>query len=299
MAVTELATSRTITYDQGNPVGIREFYCHPYSTEGFVMSLFGTLLPGKFSPWPSVSANMGSTPSVTLVARDYEITRDPNVPQGWNVRVIYKDGTGERTTYNTLQPNDDNYATYRLSTEGRFVDMWRQWTTDAALRAVVIAKTDANYVPRFGILDAQSDIGGTKIDVAGTPTSVIVPMQRLIVDITTVQFPALRFFRPFLGTRNKTIFLGCDIGTAVCLGADATEMQPSRWKISLSFEVDKYYHLKQVALRNAAGYVELYQDGDTTAVGRGQAARVAWVQPHPEMTEFKDIHPALRGIRSP
>lgn len=299
MAIIELATSRTITYDQGNPVGIREFYCHPYDTEQAVLAeILAGSLPRKFDPWPVVGPLL-TEPRVTIILRDYEVTRDPNVQKAWRVRCIYRDGTGERTTILKLQPNDDNYATYRLSTEGRFVDMWRQWTTDAQLRSVVLAKTDANYVPRYSVLDANADIGGTKIDVAGTPTSVIVPMQRLVVDITTIQFPALRFFRPFLGTRNKTVFLGCDVGTAVCLGADATEMQPSRWKISLSFEIDKYYHLKQVAIRNAAGYVELDQGGDTNALGRGQAARVAWVQPHPEMTEFKNIHPALPNMRSP
>lgn len=299
MAIIELATSRTITYDQGNPVGIREFHVSPYDTEADVDVLIksGQFLPGKFAAWPN--AYRIGFPEVRIVMRDYVITRDPNVPKAWHVRFIYKDGTGENTVYTPLQPNDNNYATYRLSTEGRFVDMWRQWTTDAALRAVVLAKTDANYVPWRSVLDANADIGGTKIDVAGTPTSVIVPMQRLIVDITTTQFPALRFFRPFLGTRNKTVFLGCDVGTAVCLGADAAEMQPSRWKISLSFEIDKYYHLKQVPMRNAAGYVELDQGGDTNALGRGQAARVGWVQPHPEMTEFRDIHPALPNMRSP
>jgi len=299
MAIIELATSRTITYDQGNPVGIREFHVSPYDTEADVdrLILVGALLPGKFSRWPS--AFLIGYPQVKLIMRDYVITRDPNVPKAWHVRFIYKDGSGEQTTYTNLQPNDENYATYRLSTEGRFVDMWRQWPSDDALRAVVIRKTDANYVPLYSINDTLSDIGGQKIDVAGTPTSVIVPMQRLIVDITTTAFPALRFFRRFLGTRNKYEFLGCDLATVVFLGADATEMQPSRWKLSLSFEVDKYYHLKQVPIRNASGYVELDQGGDTNALGRGQAARVAWVQPYPEMTKFNDIHPALAGMRSP
>lgn len=297
MAIIELATSRTITYDQGNPVGIREFHVSPYETEADVDYLIGTTLPGKFAKWPN-GVGFG-TPLVGIILRDYTITRDPNIPKAWHVRLIYKDGEGESTTSLARQPNDDGYATYRLSTEGRFVDMWRQWTTDAALRAVVLAKTDENYVPRYSILDTLSDIGGQKIDVAGTPTSVVVPMQRLVVDITTIDFPALRFFRPFLGTRNRNPFVGCDPATAVCLGADASEMQPGRWKVSLTFEVDKYYHLKQVPVRNAAGYVELDQGGDTNALGRGQAARVAWVQPYPEMTRFEDIHPALRWIRSP
>jgi hypothetical protein len=295
MPINELATSPQYSYNEGNPVVTRNFYAYPYDSEALIRS---ELI--KFEPlYIFAAGGLPADPDLRLILRDLQIVKDANNRRGYFVTLIYKDGTGARTTFNPLQPNDDNYATYRLSTEGRFVDMWRQWTTDAALRSVVRAKTDDNYVPLYGVNDALSDIGGQKIDVAGTPTSVIVPMQRLIVDITTIELPALRFFRPYLGTRNKTIFLGCDVGTAVCLGADATEMQPSRWKISLSFEIDKYYHLKQVPIRNASGYVELDQGGDTNALGRGQASRVAWVQPHPEVTEFRDIHPALSGMRSP
>lgn len=297
MPINELATSPQYAYNEGNPVATRNFYAYPYNSESEIRDELE-----KFAPLYNIAnwrSGLPQDPDFRLILRDLQITKDPNNRLGYFLTLIYKDGTGQRTTFNPLQPNDDGYATYRLSTEGRFVDMWRQWTTDAALRSVVNRKTDLNYVPRYGINDTLSDIGGQKIDVAGTPTSVIVPMQRLIVDITTTQLPALRFFRPFLGTRNKTSFLGCDVGTAVCLGADATEMQPSRWKISLSFEIDKYYHLKQVPIRNASGYVELDQGGDTNALGRGQASRVAWVQPHPEVTEFRDIHPALPGMRSP
>lgn len=297
MPITELSTSPAYSYNEGNPVVTRNFYAHPYDTESDIRDELE-----KFAPLYATAnwrSGLPQDPDFRLILRDLQITKDPNNRRGYFVNLIYKDGTGKRTTYKPLQPNDDGYATYRLSTEARFVDMWRQWTTDAALRYVVTAKTDENYVPRYGINDTLSDIGGQKIDVAGTPTSVIVPMQRLIVDITTTALPALRFFRPYLGTRNKTVFLGCDVGTAVCLGADATEMQPSRWKISLSFEIDKYYHLKQVPIRNASGYVELDQGGDTNALGRGQASRVAWVQPHPEVTEFRDIHPAIRDMRSP
>ena len=297
MPIIELTTSRTITYDQGNPVGIREFHVSPYDTEADIDVLInnGALLPGKFSLWPN--AYRIGFPAVRIVMRDYVITRDPNVPRAWHVRFIYKDATREPTTYHNLQPNDDGYVTYRMSTEGRFVDMWRQWITHQSLMAAVVAKTDANYVPRYGINDSMSDIGGQKIDVAGTPTSVVVPIQRIIVDITTVRFPSMIRFNTYLGSKNKTIFLGCETATVVFMGADASEMQPGRWKVSLSFEVDKFFHLKQVPIRNASGYVELDQGGDTNALGRGQAARVAWVQPYPMIMDFKNIHPALANIR--
>jgi len=295
MPLTELATSPQYSYNEGNPVVTVSLYGYPYDDEDDVRADITKFDRYSGSPF----AGLRDDPPITLIIRDVQIAKDPNNRRGWLVTLIYKDGTGQPTTYPKRQPNDDGYGTFRLSSEGRFVDMWRQWPSDDALRAVVVRKTDANYVPLYSINDTLSDIGGQKIDVAGTPTSIVVPMQRLIVDITTTKMPALRYFRRFLGTRNKYDFLGCDLATVVFLGADATEMQPSRWKISLSFEVDKYYHLKQVPVRNASGYVELDQGGDTNALGRGQAARVAWVQPYPEMTNFRDIHPDLVHLRSP
>lgn len=296
MAVTELATSRTINYQEGLPVGIREFYCFPYASDEDIVDLikFGAL-PRKFESWPSEYIDI--QPAVIIKARDYEINRDPNVQEGWFVKVIYRDLTGLTVNSLPYQPNDDGYVAIRMSSEGRFVDMYRQWPGDASFEAAVLAKTDIRLVPRFNPFDAQADIGGTKIDVAGNPTSVMMPMQRLVVDITTTRFPQMKHFRKFLGSRNAKEFLGCDQWTAVCQGIDATEINPGRWRVTLNFEIDRQYHLKQVPIRNASGYVELDQGGDTNALGRGQASRVIWVQPYPEFQFFEDIHPALKWAR--
>jgi hypothetical protein len=292
VSAVEQTTSRTITYDQGNPVGTRVFYCYPYDTEQDILALFGPLLPLKLAPWPTGPVG---TPPVTLVFRDFDITRDPNVEGGWHVRLIYKDGSGETiSSFRRLQPNDDGYVTLRLSSEGRFMDMWRQFKTDGDFRAALLLKTDSNYIPRYPPDRPLADIGGSRIDIAGTPATVVVPIQRMIVDITTTIWPKLQYFRKFLGTRNDYPFLGCDPYTAVLMGAEASQMQPGRWIVSLNFEVDKYYFLRQAPMRNASGYV-ITDDGDggNTSLGRGQAKQVAWFQMYAEVTKFQDIHPAL------
>jgi hypothetical protein len=298
MSAVEQANSRTVAYEQGNPIGTREFYCYPYDTEQDVLALFGTLLPTKLSAWPTGPVG---TPPVTLVFRDFDITRDPNVEGGWHVRLIYKDGSGTVVSaWNRLQPNDDGYVTLRLSSEGRFMDMWRQFDTDDEFQQAVFSKTDLRYRPLFAPDRPLADIGGRKIDIAGTAATVVVPVQRMVVDITTTIWPKLQFFRRFLGTRNNTAFLGCDPYSAVLMGAEASQMQPGRWIVSLNIEVDKYYFLRQAPMRNASGYV-ITDDGDggSNSLGRGQAKQVAWFQMYAEVTKFQDIHPALQAAFLP
>lgn len=297
MTAVEQANSRTVTYDQGNPVGIREYYCYPYATEANVLALFGTLLPAKLDPWPTGQVG---TPGVTLLLRDFDITRDPAVPEGWRVRLMYKDGTGKTiSAFKRLQPNDDNYVTLRLSSEGRFVDMYRQFKTDREFRTVVTLKTDSEYRPLFKPDSPNADIGGIKVDIAGTPATVVMPVQRMVVDITTTIFPKLEYFRPFLGTRNIDYILGILPYQGALMGAEASQMQPGRWTISLNIEVDKYYFLRQAPMRNASGYVITDEGGDTTAQSRGQAKQVAWFQMYSEVSYFKEIHPALTSAFLP
>lgn len=295
MPIIELTSSRTISYQEGNPVGVREFHVSPYTSEAQVQALFGNALPGKYSPWPSNSAWMGTLPAVLLRARDYEITRDPNVTNAWNVRIIYKDATGTTLTPQ-LQPADDGYVTVRLSSEARFVDAWRQWSTGDEFESTVREKCDSQFRPRFTPGTPQSDIKGRKIDVAGYPTSVLRPVQRMVVDITTVRFPRLADWRYFLGTRNLDEFSGVDRHTAVFTGGEAQQMQPGRWIVTLNFDIDQQYHLQQVVARNASGFAQTDPGSDNTALATGQAAIVSWVQPFPIGKYMKQLHPALQNI---
>ena len=297
MPISELANSYSYSYNEGNPIITRVFYAHPYDIEYEVRQEFE-----KFQGiYVNLNARSGlpEDPNLSLGLRDLQIVKDQNNPRGWTVTAIYKDLTGRRLNIDKRQPNDDGYVTMRMSSEGRFVDTYRQWPTYYAFQQTVRAKTDGRRNPRFNPFDAEADIGGEKIDIAGTPTSVVMPMQRIIVDITTTQFPQMKFLRKFLGARNGGDFLGMEAFTAVCQGMEASEMQPGRWKLTINFEVDKHLHLKQVPMRNAAGYVELDQGGDTNALGRGQASRVIWVQPYRDVDYFEEMHPALQRVVSP
>ena len=287
MAIIELTTSRRITYGSGQPVGVREYHVYPYATEADVLALFGLAggLPGKLSAWPSGGF---FTPGVDLRVFDYEIQRDPNVQQGWIVRITYRELGLDPLTPN-LAPNDVGYISMRTSIEGQFEDAWRQWNTREDVEAQAGgSKLDEAARPRYAVGTVDSDVGGIRIDVAGNPTSILRNTQRMQLELMSNTRPDPNRYRLYLGTRNSTPFVGCASGTAVFTGAEGAITSPGKWLLTFNFVVDFFFHLKQVPKRLPNGSVLL--DAAESPAGTGQAKVVSWVQPFPIVTEFRDIN---------
>lgn len=285
MAIIELTTSRTISYNSGSPVGIREYHAYPYATEGLVLAEFaGGALPNKLDPWPSDGF---FTPQVGLYVHDFTLRHDPNVQQGWFVTVTYREWVDGALTPDLL-PNDAGYMSMRMSMEAQFEDAWRQWpSADALEQEAGRNKLDDFQRPIYAVGTVDGDIGGTKIDIAGNPVSVLTYKQRMQLEVASNIPPYPAVYRQFLGTRNTSAFVGCSRGTAVFVGADATMVTPGKWQITFNFDVDYYFHLKQVAKRLPNGSVVL--NATEGAEGVGHARVVSWVQPFPISTEFRDI----------
>ena len=286
MAIIELTTSRRITYGSGQPVGVREYHVHPYDSEAAVLGLINSgVLPAKLSPWPSGGFFL---PAVDLRVFDYEIQRDPNVTQAWIVRITYREQGVDPITPN-LAPNDEGYISMRTSMEAQFEDAWRQWnSSDDANSQAGGPKLDEQARPRYAIGTPDSDIGGIRIDVAGNPTSVVSHKQRIQLEVTSASRPRPDIYRGYLGTRNETSFLNCDIGTAVFVGAEGAITSPGKWQVTYNFDIDFFYHLKQVPKRHPNGSVVLDLQGQGDG-GTGHAKIVSWVQPFPIVTEFRNL----------
>lgn len=285
MAIVELTTSRRITYGSGQPVGVREYYVEPYASESDVLALFSTgALPQKLEKWPSTGF---FTPDVDLRVFDYEIVRDPNVQSAWTVRITYREQGPDPLTPN-LTPNEAGYISMRTSVEAQFEDAWRQWATTDALIAENSSKLDDFYRPVYGIGTTAGDIGGTRIDVAGNATSVMKHVQRIQLELVSGYRPSAHVYRSYLGTRNLTTFLDCPRGTVVFSGVEGSISSPGKWGLTFNFDVDFFYHLKQVPKRHPNGSVVL-DVGTAEAEGSGQAKIVSWVQPFPIGTEFRNM----------
>lgn len=293
MAIVERTSSRRITYNNGSPVGVREFHVHPYPTEAAVVALLnGVNLPAKLSGWP---ITIGFSPAVSLVVYDYEIIRDPNTPEAWTVNVIYRERGDDVLTPN-FSPNDAGYVNMRLSVETQFEDAWRQWFTREEQEEDNGPLLDQYYRPLYSPLQDESDIGGRKIDVAGHPSSILRHTQRLQLELTTNRLPRPDTYRRFLGTRNITPFVYSPIGTALFIGADASQVSPGKWQIVFQFNVDWYFHLKQIPRRMLNGHVELDTGFAGQAQTTGQARIVSYIQPFPVVQEFRQLDSGFAGL---
>ena len=285
MAITELPNSRRITYGSGQPIGVREYHVYPYATEADVLALFAAgLLPGKLERWPSTGY---FTPDIDLRVFDYEILRDPSVQEAWIVRITYRELGPDPLTPN-LTPNEAGYISMRTSMEATFEDAWRQWDTQAALNAVADANLDSFFRPLYAVGTQDSDIEGTRIDVAGNPTSVMRHVQRIQLELVSPFRPSPNIYRAYLGTRNLSTFLDCPRGTIVFTGVEGAISSPGKWALTFNFDVDYFYHLKQVPKRHPNGSVVL-DVGDAETTGTGHAKIVSWVQPFSIGTEFRDM----------
>jgi hypothetical protein len=285
MAITELPTSRRITYGSGQPIGVREYHVYPYPTEADVLNLFASgLLPGKLEKWPSAGY---FTPDVDLRVFDYEILRDPEVQEAWIVRITYREQGPDALTPN-LTPNEAGYISMRTSMEAQFEDAWRQWNSVDELSNINISKLDDFFRPLFPIGSLDGDIGGTRIDVAGNPTSVMKHVQRIQLELVSPFRPSANVYRSYLGTRNLSTFLDCPRGTVVFAGVEGAISSPGKWSLTFNFDVDFWYHLKQVPKRHPNGSVIL-DVGTEGTDGTGHAKIVSWVQPFPIGTEFRNM----------
>lgn len=292
MTFVEINTSRTISYQQGEPVGIREFYGYPYNTEKEVFNAMGLFpLPRKWDLWPSIDI---FDPNVILRLVDYEIVRDPDVKGGWRIKCVYRETTLTSATQQRL-PADDGFADVRLNVETRFEDTWRQFASQNIIDEAVARICDSALVPKYAPGTPESDIGGVKVDVAGTPTFISRPLQKVTIDITTTIRPSLRELEAYLGSRNLTAFFGIPKNHGVFVGFDQSRASLGKYRLTMQIDVDRYYHLRQVVARNAAGYPILDQGGDTNALSTGQAKIVSWVQPFRDTLEWRRLHPALDG----
>ena len=157
---------------------------------------------------------------------------------------------------------EGNIVSTSSEVTGEFVDVWR---------------TSANY-PFNTSIPGTADIGGNKIDSAGSPTSTFrrqVSYQKSF----SADFVDLPYLFSFVGTRNGTWYEGFGPGTLLYLGASLSVQTGGLIKRTDRFIYDADYHLRQVVHRF---------DGDLNPLldNFGNASHVKWVQPFPLLSNF-------------
>lgn len=293
--VIELNTSRQVSYNSGSPIGTRVFTVTGAATEADVYALFKldgeppTNLPNKFSAYPSLTTLV---PPVRLVALDFNLQKDSDVLDKWDVTVTYREvaiggSTPGGNPLTQLAPNDEGYLTVRGSTQGGFVDAWRAYESDDAFSAIYNAKTVLG-VPVYAVNDINGDIGGTRIDVSGKPVSLETVRESITVDLTLSYIPDLEKIRNYNGSRNRFSFLGIPPGAVVFKGATWSNIAPGKWSVSYEFAADNFYHLVQQP--------QIERGGMPILSAGGQAEYVNWVQPFPRILDHRELNGYLVGI---
>jgi hypothetical protein len=177
-----------------------------------------------------------------------------------------------------------------------------------SLSSTVVAKDVyrvGGTIPQGGNPSGSPDIGGTAIDILGTPTSIAVVRSTVTVNMTgTVDLGApgnyIAGIQGLIGTRNNALFLGAAPGNLLYKGASVNKISGSGAQTLVSvqhtFDYDDEAHLVQVAestdLRPSG--VQLGKDVGVSAYSLN-AYKVAFVQPFPTTSNFKALGINISG----
>ena len=282
--VYELFSSRKYVNNEGKPRAERQFVVVDASTEGDVVALFGSTLPGEYAHYPNDSGL-----PYDMLAFDYSITKDPSAVSTWQVTMRYRAEIGVTSGFNNptsplLEPNEVGYRTARLSMTAEFRDLWRVYASVVALQAKAIG----NY--------SVTDIGGSSVDVAGIPLSTLVYKQEITILITDSFLPNAQAVATQIGTRNDKVFLNYPSGSVVFAGCNCeTIPEVGRNSIEYKFVYDQSYHQIQYPVRGNNGS-PILAAAASGSILKGSAAQVYFKQPFNNTSSFENLSQYFGGL---
>ena len=282
--VYELITSRKYLNNEGKPRAERQFVVVGANTEGDVVALFGSTLPGEYENYP----NDGALP-YDMLAFDYSITKEPNAVSTWQVTMRYRAEIGANPAFNNptstlLEPNEVGYRTARLSMSAEFKDQYRKFSSVKLMQD----KATATY--------ESADIGGTSVDVSGHALSVLSYRQNITILITDSVLPDAQALAVQIGTRNASSFLNYDAGSVVFAGCNCeTIPEVGRNSIEYSFVYDQNSHYIQYPVRNENG-VTIYAETASGGIAKGSVLTVYNKQPFPYTSNFSNLSQYFSGL---
>ena len=282
--VYELNSSRKYINNEGKPRAERQFIVVDAASEGDVVALFGTSLPGEYAHYP----NDGALP-YDMLAFDYSITKDPSAVSTWKVTMRYRAEIGAAQAFNNptsplLEPNEVGYRTARLSMQAEFRDLWRDFASVTALQAVA----SGDY--------SVTDIGGSSIDAGGIPLSTLVYKQEFSILITDQYLPDAQAIAVQIGTRNASTFLNYPSGSVMFAGCNCeTIPEVGRNSIEYRFIYDQAYHQIQYPVRGNNGSPILAAATAGTIL-KGSAETVYYKQPFKYTSNFNNLSQYFTGL---
>ena len=279
--VYELNTSRKYVNNEGKPRAERVFVVTGADTEGDVVALFGSTLPGEYDHYPNDAAL-----PYDMLAFDFSITREPIATSTWNVIMRYRAEIGNVTAFTNptstqLEPNEIGYRTARLSMSVTFVDLYRRFATVSALQTAT---------------GLSGDIGGISMDVGGNPISGMAHKQEIAILITDQYLPSAQAIAEQIGTRNDSIFLNYTQGTLLFTGCNVdTIPEVGRNSIEYRFVFDQANHCIQYPVRANNGS-PILATAASGSIAKGSAQTVYFQQPFPYTSNFSNLSQYFGGL---
>jgi hypothetical protein len=267
--VVEALDTRSLSSSSGGLTGSRTF--HVYSdnpavpiTEPASIKLGDGTLPRYGDLFPG---------EVDLYATTFQIESVPDSGYVWRVRWNYSNGGGGEVPEEPIvvQPVVPGYVTFSMEYGGQWRDAWRSGPGLTLWRS--------NY--------ANQDIGGTKVDAGGEPTSVWTPQHTLVVEetVTAASMSSRSItIRDKVGKRNERAFYGASIGTLLYEGASARRVSLLAYSITHRFRYDEWLHAAQQPRMNSQRQPDVDLIG-----GQLHASNVRWVQPYPREISFNTL----------
>ena len=282
--VYELSTSRKYLNNEGKPRAERQFVVVGAATEGDVVALLGTTLPGEYENYP----NDGALP-YDMLAFDYSITKDPSAVSTWQVTMRYRAEIGAAQAFNNptsplLEPSEVGYRTARLSMTAEFRDTWRDFVSVVAMQAIASGNYDL------------TDIGGNSIDAGGIPLSSLVYKQEISILITDSLLPDAQAIAVQIGTRNASTFLNYPSGSVVFAGCNCeTIPEVGRNSIEYRFVYDQAYHQIQYPVKGNNGS-PILASATVGTILKGSAEKVYYKQPFKYTSNFNNLSQYFTGL---
>lgn len=192
-------------------------------------------------------------------------------PEAESRNVWILDFTYENSEPLEKQPQEIGYTQFSVNWSVEFRDIYRV--------------NPGMNIPQYGSPAGDAFVGGTSVDVAGEPMSVLHYLGAIEFS-ETVSLATLpdrsQLIRAARGKRNLTEFQGAPIGQVLYKGASANRIGVDRVSLTHTFAQDAHYHMIQVADKDADGKVQLIQ----IPTGEFVAYACRWRQPFPEFANF-------------
>ena len=269
----EIVDGRSVSFNEGAVEATASFILEGYANEFLVIrNGFGSsvtkIASGGLSTVdiPKIGSPHPLYPAL-LFCYAYDLTSLPGESDKWRVQFRYR-----RTPAQTSQaqinpvgeiigtgPADIGFQELSARVSGTFVEAYR---ADVDL-------TGAGNNP--------GDIGGTPVDRAGVPTSVMRQQMEISMSETMSEFDPSDFVG-YVGTRTKFRLFGVDSGYLVYRGANIQRIETNKFSVQHTWLYDSDYHLVQEPVYTIAGAPMLGTDGEF----KGKASQVYHRQPFPQ-----------------